>query len=236
MQVVARRSDANPDGDLTIAGDIDLSGYRYGPEANRADPSRRGFGESASLVLRAEGNINVYGSINDGLHRHRLRRMRGWQLYEGRNGSARAHPFGSGLVVPVDGVKLQPGTEFQAGTRLNYDVPVESVTLPVGTVLPAPMVISQNLRLPAGTVLGAAVTTDSGRRWPRAPCCRSRWCWRQVRGWEPASACAVRYRWRHRSGPPARCCRLRCAWHGKSRLLGAYIPSLTWWSCPATRR
>ena len=66
MQVVARRSDANPDGDLTIAGDIDLFGYRYGPEANRADPSRRGFGESASLVLRAEGNINVYGSINDG--------------------------------------------------------------------------------------------------------------------------------------------------------------------------
>ena len=56
-------------------------------------------------------------------------------------------------MVPVDGVKLQPGTEFQAGTRLNYDVPVESVTLPVGTVLPAPMVISQTLRLPAGTVL-----------------------------------------------------------------------------------
>ena len=66
-------------------------------------------------------------------------------------------------MVPVDGVKLLPGTEFQAGTRLNYDVPVESVTLPVGTVLPAPMVISQNLRLPAGTVLGAAVTTDSGQ-------------------------------------------------------------------------
>lgn len=164
VQVVARRSDANPDGDLTIAGDIDLSGYRYGPEANRADPSRRGFGESASLVLRAEGNINVYGSINDGFAPPPPTPDEGgWQLYEGRNGSAGHTPFGSGLVVPVDGVKLQPGTEFQAGTRLNYDVPVESVTLPVGTVLPAPMVISQNLRLPAGTVLGAAVTTDSGQ-------------------------------------------------------------------------
>ncbi len=76
VQVLARRSDANPDGDLTIAGDIDLSGYRYGPDANRADPSRRGFGESASLVLRAEGNINVYGSINDGSQRRRPRRMR----------------------------------------------------------------------------------------------------------------------------------------------------------------
>lgn len=164
VQVLARRSDANPDGDLTIAGDIDLSGYRYGPEANRADPSRRGFGESASLVLRAEGNINVYGSINDGFAPPPSTPDEGgWQLYEGRNGSAGQTPFGGGLVVPVDGVKLLPGTEFQAGTRLNYDVPVESVTLPVGTVLPAPMVISQNLRLPAGTVLGAAVTTDSGQ-------------------------------------------------------------------------
>ncbi|WP_163274935.1 hypothetical protein, partial [Enterobacter hormaechei] len=69
----------------------------------------------------------------------------GWQLYEARNGSAGHTPFGGDLVVPVDGVKLQPGTEFQAGTRLNYDVPVESVTLLVGTVLPAPMVISQTL-------------------------------------------------------------------------------------------
>nr|WP_240329206.1 filamentous haemagglutinin family protein [Stenotrophomonas sp. G4] len=164
VQVVARRSDANPEGDLTIAGDIDLSGYRYGPDANRADPSRRGFGESASLVLRAEGNINVYGSINDGFAPPPSTPDEGgWQLYEGRNGSAGHTPFGGGLVVPVDGVKLQPGTEFQAGTRLNYDVPVESATLPVGTVLPAPMVISQTLSLPAGTVLGAAVTTDAGQ-------------------------------------------------------------------------
>lgn len=164
VQVVARRSDANPEGDLTIAGDIDLSGYRYGPDANRADPSRRGFGESASLVLRAEGNINVYGSINDGFAPPPSTPDEGgWQLYEARNGSAGHTPFGGDLVVPVDGVKLQPGTEFQAGTRLNYDVPVESVTLPVGTVLPAPMEISQTLRLPAGTVLGAAVTTQSGQ-------------------------------------------------------------------------
>lgn len=217
MQVLARRSDANPDGDLTIAGDIDLSGYRYGPEANRADPSRRGFGESASLVLRAEGNINVYGSINDGFAPPPSTPDEGgWQLYEGRNGSAGQTPFGGGLVVPVDGVKLQPGTEFQAGTRLNYDVPVESVTLPVGTVLPAPMVISQNLRLPAGTVLGAAVTTDSGQTLAAGTVLQEPLVLAAGARLGPASACAVRYRWRHRNGPPARRCRLRCAWHGKS--------------------
>lgn len=164
VQILARRSEANPGGDLTVSGDIDLSGYRYGPDADRSDPARRGFGESASLVLRAEGNINVHGSINDGFAPPPSTPDEGgWQLYKARNGSAGHTPFGGDLVVPVDGVKLQPGTEFQAGTRLNYDVPVESVTLPVGTVLPAPMVISQTLRLPAGTVLGAAVTTQSGQ-------------------------------------------------------------------------
>ncbi len=119
-------------------------------------------------------------------------------------------------MVPVDGVKLQPGTEFQAGTRLNYDVPVESVTLPVGTVLPAPMVISQNLRLPAGTVLGAAVTTDSGQTLAAGTVLQEPLVLAAGARLGPASACAVPYRWRHRNGPPARRCRLRCAWHGKS--------------------
>ncbi|MEJ6329131.1 filamentous hemagglutinin family protein [Stenotrophomonas maltophilia] len=164
VQVLARRSEANPGGDLTVSGDIDLSGYRYGPEADRNDPARRGFGESASLVLRAEGNINVHGSINDGFAPPPANPDEaGWQLHESRNGTAGHTPFGGDLVVPVEGVKLQPGTEFQAGTRLNYDVPVESTTLPLGTVLPVAMVIAQDLRLPAGTVLGAAVTTESGQ-------------------------------------------------------------------------
>lgn len=54
------------EGDLSVVGDIDLSGYRYGPGANRTDPARRGFGEPGVLVIRAGGNLNVYGSINDG--------------------------------------------------------------------------------------------------------------------------------------------------------------------------
>ncbi|KAG1533240.1 hypothetical protein G6F50_015937 [Rhizopus delemar] len=57
---------ATPDGDLSVVGDIDLSNYRYGPGADRMTPARRGFGEPGVLVLRAGGNLNVYGSINDG--------------------------------------------------------------------------------------------------------------------------------------------------------------------------
>ena len=164
VQIVARTSSDNPRGDLVVAGDIDLSGYRYGPQSNRLDPARRGFGESAALVLRAEGDINVYGSINDGFAPPPANPDEdGWVLLEGRSSGAPNTAFGGDLIVPGEGVQLQRGTEFRAGATLNYALPFEAVTLPAGTVLPAEMVLSGPLLLPAGTVLGAAVTTGSGQ-------------------------------------------------------------------------
>lgn len=115
-------------------------------------------------MLRAEGNINIHGSINDGFAPPPANPDEaGWELIEGRSSGGANTPFGGGLVVPVDGVQLQPGTEFPAGTTLNYAVPVESAVLPAGTVLPAAMTLADSLRLPAGTVLGAAVTTRDGQ-------------------------------------------------------------------------
>lgn len=158
VQVVARKGADNPRGDLVVAGDIDLSGYRYGPQSNRNDPARRGFGESAALVLRAEGDINVYGSINDGFAPPPANPDEsGWVLVQGRSLNSANTAFGGDLVVPGEGVQLQPGTEFQQGARLNYDLPFRAISLPAGTVLPAAMVLSGELLLPAGTVLGAAV-------------------------------------------------------------------------------
>ncbi len=54
-------------GDLSTSGDIDLAGYRYGPNADR-DPNSAGYGagEPMALVVRAGGNFNVKGSISDG--------------------------------------------------------------------------------------------------------------------------------------------------------------------------
>lgn len=164
VQIMARTSSDNPRGDLVVAGDIDLSGYRYGPQSNRADPARRGFGESAALVLRAEGDVNVYGSINDGFAPPPANPDEdGWVLLEGRSTGSPNTAFGGDLIVPGEGVQLQGGTEFRAGATLNYALPFEAVTLPAGTVLPAEMVLSGPLLLPAGTVLGAVVTTDSGQ-------------------------------------------------------------------------
>lgn len=159
VQIVARKGGDNPRGDLVVAGDIDLSGYRYGPQSNRDDAARRGFGESAALVLRAEGDINVYGSINDGFAPPPANPDEsGWVLVQGRALNSANTAFGGDLVVPGEGVQLQPGTEFQQGARLNYDLPFRAISLPAGTVLPAAMVLSGELLLPAGTVLGAAVT------------------------------------------------------------------------------
>ena len=155
VQLVARSSSDNPRGDLLVAGDIDLSGYRYGPQSNRTDPARRGFGESAALVLRAEGDINVYGSINDGFAPPPANPDEdGWVLLEGRSAGSPNTAFGGDLIVPGEGVKLQIGTEFRAGATLNYDLPFQALTLPSGTVLPVAMTLSAELTLPAGSVLG----------------------------------------------------------------------------------
>ncbi|HZX78189.1 filamentous haemagglutinin family protein [Lysobacter sp.] len=51
------------DGDLTVHADLDLSGYRYGPDA---DASIRGSGEPGVLTIRAGGDLDINGSINDG--------------------------------------------------------------------------------------------------------------------------------------------------------------------------
>ncbi|MGK2742389.1 filamentous hemagglutinin family protein [Tepidicaulis sp. LMO-SS28] len=54
---------ADPDGNLRVADDIDLAGYRYGPDVV---PGRRGSGTAGVFSLRAGGDLIVNGSISDG--------------------------------------------------------------------------------------------------------------------------------------------------------------------------
>jgi filamentous hemagglutinin family protein len=57
----------NSAGDLTITGDLNLAGYRYGPNADRDSASAGyGAGEVGTLVIRAAGNLAVNGSVSDG--------------------------------------------------------------------------------------------------------------------------------------------------------------------------
>ncbi|NMK50596.1 filamentous hemagglutinin family protein [Achromobacter sp. Bel] len=155
---------ATPDGDLSVVGDIDLSNYRYGPNADRMTPARRGYGEPGVLLLRAGGNLNIYGSLNDGFAPppDSPDDGSGWQLVEGRVGSQAVTPFGGDLVVPIDGVTLEAGSAFPAGSTLNYDLPASAARLPAGTVLPVAMTLNAALSLPAGLVLTGDVTAADG--------------------------------------------------------------------------
>ncbi len=151
---------ANPHGDLTVDGDLDFSGYRYGPDANRGDPARRGFGEPGRLAIRAAGNLNINGSINDGFAPPSATPGdSSWVLTTGTSN------FGGDIVVPIDGVKLESGTIFRAGAVLNYPVTVVTdggMPLPAGTLLPADAVLTAGMNLAAGTVVAANIYNADG--------------------------------------------------------------------------
>lgn len=153
---------ATPDGDLHLDGDIDLSGYRYASvNPHTTQTATYGSGESGALVLRAGGNLNIYGSLTDGFDGSVLPVTlddQGWVLVKGKI------PWGGDVVVPHGGlVTLSAGTVFQSGRTLNYDLPIAGLTLPAGTRLATRATLTGDLTLPAGTVLGGAVLDNLGQ-------------------------------------------------------------------------
>ncbi|WP_455883790.1 filamentous haemagglutinin family protein [Pseudomonas putida] len=139
------------DGDLVVQGDLDLSGYRYASLKSSA------LTEAGSLTLRAGGDLNIYGSINDGFAAPpETDDDNGWVLRAGIDYT------GGTVVVPGSGVTLADGTLFPAGVTLNFDVVTKALFLPAGTRLPVAATLSQALVLPAGTVLAATVRDASG--------------------------------------------------------------------------
>ncbi|WP_197488240.1 filamentous haemagglutinin family protein [Bordetella ansorpii] len=160
VQIVSNAA-RNPDGNLHIEGDIDLSGYRYAS----VNPHTRmtaavGSGEAGALVFRAQGDLAVYGSLSDGFDGARVISTideQGWILTAGH------HPYAGDVVVPHGGlVTLAEGTFFQSGKVLNYDLPMQPMSLAAGTLLPATAELAQPLTLAAGTVLGGAVYGADG--------------------------------------------------------------------------
>lgn len=147
------------DGDLVVQGDLDLSGYRY-VSLNPRTPmtGAYGSGEVGALTIRAKGNLDVYGSINDGFAPPPVTPddESGWILTPG------AQPFGGDVVLPRGGVELAEGTEFPGGKTLNYPLPLQATTLAAGTRLPVEAALNQALSLPAGTVLSGDVRDASG--------------------------------------------------------------------------
>ncbi|MGK5011372.1 filamentous haemagglutinin family protein [Janthinobacterium sp. MDB2-8] len=147
-----------PDGDLVVQGDLDLSGMRYASLNPRFQQTGvRGSGEVGSLLLRAGGDLSIYGSINDGFAPPPATKDdKGWVLLPGRDIN------GSDVIVPGQGVTVADGTLFPGGIALNYDLPLKGFNLDANTRLPAAVTLDQAVTLPAGTVLAAAVRDSAG--------------------------------------------------------------------------
>ncbi len=161
---------ADPTENLTIQGDLNLAGYRYGPAGYRygqaIDTAVYGSGEPGVLVIRAGGNLNVYGSITDGFapppNDNKTGFAKGWILYSGKD------PYNQDQIVPI-AVTLAQGSKL--GGTLNYNVPITGGTLSPDTVIPvgvtlkgkqtvtASFIASSTIKLPDGTVyaVGAVV-------------------------------------------------------------------------------
>ncbi|OAM90056.1 filamentous hemagglutinin family protein [Termitidicoccus mucosus] len=113
-------------GNLAVAGDLDLSGYRYGPKADRDPVSPRyGAGEALSLVIRAASDLDIHGSITDG--------------------------FGGPKPTPDDSPLL-----LTAGAKLTADYTLpEDVTLAAGSLLASGAVLPIDITLSSGQVVQA---------------------------------------------------------------------------------
>ncbi|MCU1761408.1 filamentous hemagglutinin family protein [Pseudomonas sp. 14P_8.1_Bac3] len=146
------------DGDLVVQGDLDLSGYRYASlNPHTRKTSVYGSGEAGSLLIRAGGNLDIHGSINDGFAPPPATvDDNGWKLIPGML------PFGGDVVVPGAGVELAEGTQFPIGAVLNYDLPIQAGSLASGTVLPTQGILAESYTFSAGTVLAGAVHDAAG--------------------------------------------------------------------------
>ncbi|WP_162988116.1 filamentous haemagglutinin family protein [Alcaligenes aquatilis] len=151
---------ATSDGDMIVSGDLDLSGHRYASlNPHTQKTSVYGSGEVGHLVLRAGGDLNIYGSINDGFAPPpETPDDNGWVLTSGYIA------YGGDIVTPAPGVTLAEGTEFAAGKTLNYDLPIGVTEFAAGTQLPVETVLNTPLTLHADTVLHAPIYDASGNQ------------------------------------------------------------------------
>ncbi len=149
---------ATPDGDIIVQGDLDLSGHRYeGVNPNFQRTGVYGSGEVGALTIRAGGNLDIYGSINDGFAPPPdTPDDDGWILRPG------VSPFVDDVIVPRSGVTLADGTSYPGGRTLNYDFPVKEMTVAAGTRLPVDAVLNGSVTLPANTILAGDIRAEDG--------------------------------------------------------------------------
>ncbi len=148
---------ATPNGNLSTRGDLDLSGYRYGADAN---PAIRGSGEAGVISFRAGGNLNINGSINDGFAPPPASPDALVVLASGTLSSA--------FTVTTAGAVLAAGAVLPSTGTINIPLPIAAgtriITTPLAAnPLPADVVLSVQFRpLAAGRTITGTVFNPDG--------------------------------------------------------------------------
>ncbi|WP_216856059.1 filamentous haemagglutinin family protein [Acidisphaera sp. S103] len=161
--------DSLPGGNLTVPSDLNLSSYRYGPNADTTpDTPNYGSGEPGVLVLRAANNLSINGSITDGFATPpKTPDDNGWVLTTGTPTTA---------AIVYEGSSTQTMTVVTNATNptfpndtLSYAVDVTNGTLLDGTSVPVPVslvnAVSDTSRI-APIVVDADIVEPNGTTYP----------------------------------------------------------------------
>jgi filamentous hemagglutinin family protein len=159
---------ATPSGNLTVQGDLDLSAYRYA-SLNPSSPLNAiyGSGEPGVLILRAGGNLNINGSINDGfgtLVPIQTPDDNGWVLQSGQLLTNVTLPSSLPQAIQLD----PSSTQYPLGNyTLNYVLPIgDNTPIAANTVIPVtstPITLFFDATVSTAFVATGTITLPSGQ-------------------------------------------------------------------------
>jgi filamentous hemagglutinin family protein len=168
VQIVSGKpnGDANPTGDLTVEGDINLVGYRYGPGAVNFNPDQQmvanpGAGEPGTLAIRAGGNLNIYGSITDGFAQPvsdtGTEFAKGWVIFGGKQ------QYQQIQVLPMP-ITVTTGSTLPANAVVNFAVPIATGgRLEIGAAAPVPLTVDGDQHTQTAFTATSAILTSGGQ-------------------------------------------------------------------------
>ncbi|WP_076866829.1 filamentous haemagglutinin family protein [Bradyrhizobium mercantei] len=153
-------------GDLSTRGDLDFSGYRYGPSA---DPAVRGSGEPGVVVVRAAGDFKINGSITDGFapppdspdSRKTLLNMANGPLTSNYVVTSQGAVILAGSVLPRTAGKINLTLTFGDNTKIGV-TPLAANPTPIAVVLIQPYKLGSGAPTTLATLKGGKIIAPDG--------------------------------------------------------------------------
>jgi filamentous hemagglutinin family protein len=152
---------ATPNGDLSIQGDLDLSGYRYSDPSGyglQVNPGIYGSGEPGVLIVRSGDNLGIYGSVTDGFSPPPATPDdNGWVIVDGTT-------LIQNTTVLTD-VTLPAGTTFSTAgnATLAYAIAINATFVAANAVIPIALTVSSDITLPGSWTTTAQILLPGGQ-------------------------------------------------------------------------